>query len=125
MGAQIAAHLANAGIDVLLLDIAPGELNEQEKAKGLTLESPAVRNRIVRAGFEAAKKIKPSAFFSQAETELVSLGNFEDDLGKLANYDWIIEAIVEKLEIKRGLFARVDKVRKAGTIVTSNTSGIP
>jgi 3-hydroxyacyl-CoA dehydrogenase len=125
MGAQIAAHLANAGIEVLLLDIAPTELNEQEKAKGLTLESPAVRNRIVRAGFEAAKKIKPAAFFSAAETELISTGNFEDDLGKLTSYDWIIEAIVEKLEIKRDLFGRVDKVRKAGTIVTSNTSGIP
>ena len=124
MGAQIAAHLANAGIDVLLLDIAPAELTEQEKAKGLSLESPAVRNRVVKAGLESAKKIKPAAFFSPGLADAISVGNFEDDLGKLGGVDWIIEAIIERLEIKRDLFARVNKVRTPGTIVSSNTSGI-
>ncbi|HEY7911834.1 MAG TPA: 3-hydroxyacyl-CoA dehydrogenase family protein, partial [Blastocatellia bacterium] len=124
MGAQIAAHLANAGVEVLLLDIAPAQLNEDEQARGLTLESPRVRNRIVNAGFEAAKKIKPAAFYSPKLAELVKTGNFEDDLSKVAAADWVIEAIVEKLEVKRELFARIDELRRPGTIVSSNTSGI-
>jgi 3-hydroxyacyl-CoA dehydrogenase len=125
MGAQIAAHCANAGLDVLLLDIAPKELNSQEQARGLTLESRQVRNRIVNAGLEAAKKIKPAAFHSPKLVGLITAGNFDDDLGKVSNVDWIIEAIVEKLDIKRNLFSRVEKVCKAGTIISSNTSGIP
>lgn len=125
MGAQIAAHCANAGLEVLLFDIAPRELTKHEEARGLTLESKQVRNRIVNAGLEAAKKIKPSAFFSQKLAGLISTGNFEDDLEKLSGVDWIIEAIVEKLDIKRDLFSRVAKVRRAATIVSSNTSGIP
>jgi 3-hydroxyacyl-CoA dehydrogenase len=124
MGAQIAAHFANAGVDVLLLDIAPNTLTPQEQAKGLTLESRAVRNRIVNAGFEAAKKIKPAAFFSPSIVSLITTGNFEDDLDKLAGVDWILEAIVEKLDIKRDLYTRVERHRKPGTIVTSNTSGL-
>ena len=125
MGAQIAAHCANAGLEVLLLDIAPRELTKQEEARGLTLESKQVRNRIVNAGLEAAKKIKPAAFFSPKLAGLLTTGNFDDDLEKLSGVDWIIEAIVEKLDIKRDLFSRVAKVRRAGTIVSSNTSGIP
>src|SRR5262245_39357303 len=125
MGAQIAAHCANAGLDVLLLDIVPAELTKQEQARGLTLESKAVRNRVVNAGLDAAKKIKPAAFLSSNLASLVNTGNFDDDLEKLSAADWIIEAIVEKLDIKRDLFARVDRSRKAGTIVSSNTSGIP
>jgi 3-hydroxyacyl-CoA dehydrogenase len=124
MGAQIAAHLANAGVDVLLLDIAPAELTGDERARGLKLESPQVRNRIVNAGLEAAKKIKPAAFYSPGLASLVKTGNFEDDLAKVAEADWIIEAIVEKLEVKRELFSRIDKLRKPRTIVSSNTSGI-
>jgi 3-hydroxyacyl-CoA dehydrogenase len=124
MGAQIAAHLANAGVQVLLLDIAPKELTPAEQAKGLSLESRPVRNRIVNAGLEAAKKIKPAAFFSPKLAALIETGNFEDDLKKLAGVDWIIEAIVENLNIKRELFKQVDRVRKPGTIVSSNTSGI-
>ncbi|MCI0489822.1 MAG: 3-hydroxyacyl-CoA dehydrogenase NAD-binding domain-containing protein [Blastocatellia bacterium] len=124
MGAQIAAHLANAGVQVLLLDIAPGELTPQEEARALTLESPQVRNRIANAGLDAAKKIKPAAFFSPAAAGLITTGNFEDDLAKVSEVDWIIEAIIEKLEIKRDLFARVDRYLKPGTIVSSNTSGI-
>src|SRR6266478_1642123 len=104
MGAQIAAHLANAGIPTLLLDIVPRELTKEEQAKGLTLESKEVRNRIARAGLEAAKKAKPAAFFTPDATRLVSIGNFDDDLGKLKDCDLIIEAVVENLEIKRSLY---------------------
>ncbi|HJQ26540.1 MAG TPA: 3-hydroxyacyl-CoA dehydrogenase NAD-binding domain-containing protein [Blastocatellia bacterium] len=125
MGAQIAAHFANAGVEVLLLDIAPAELTPQEQTKGLTAESRAVRNRIVNAGFEAAKKIKPAAFFAPAVAGLITTGNFADDLAKLAGVDWIVEAIVEKLDLKRDLYARVEQHRRPGTIVTSNTSGLP
>ena len=125
MGAQIAAHIANAGLPCLLLDIAPKELTSEEQAKGLTLASPAVRNRIARAGLEAAKKAKPAAFFSPEIAEMVSVGNFEDDLPKLQSCDWIIEAVVENLEIKRSLFARLEPHLRPEAIISSNTSGIP
>jgi 3-hydroxyacyl-CoA dehydrogenase len=125
MGARIAAHLANAGIPCFLLDIAPKELNAEEKRKGLTLENPAVRNRIVLAGLEAAKKSRPAAFFTPESARLVTPGNFEDHLGWCGEVDWIIEAVAEDLEIKRSLFSRVEAIRKPGTIVTSNTSGLP
>ncbi len=125
MGAQIAAHLANAGIPCLLLDIAPKELTPEERKAGLTLESPAVRNRIANAGLEAAKKAKPAAFFSPEIASLISVGNFEDDLPKLKTCDWVIEAIVENLEIKRSLYERIEPHLGAEAIVTSNTSGIP
>ena len=125
MGAQIAAHLANAGVPTLLLDIPPRELSPDELAKGLTLESPQVRNRIARAGFEGAKKAKPAAFFTPDTASLVSIGNFDDDLAKMKDCDLIIEAVVERLDIKRSLFERVEQYRKPGSIVASNTSGIP
>jgi 3-hydroxyacyl-CoA dehydrogenase len=125
MGARIAAHLANAGIPCYLLDIIPLELNADEKRKGLTLESPAVRNRIVLAGLEGAKKSKPAAFFTPETARLVTPGNLEDNISWCGEVDWIIEAVAENLEIKRKLFTRVEAVRKAGTIVTSNTSGLP
>jgi 3-hydroxyacyl-CoA dehydrogenase len=125
MGAQIAAHLANAGIPTLLLDIAPREPSPEEHARGLTPESKEVRDRAARAGLEAAKKAKPAAFFTPEAAALVSVGNFEDDLPKLKDCDIIIEAVVENLEIKRRLFERVEKFRKPGSVVASNTSGIP
>ena len=125
MGAQIAAHLANAGVPTLLLDIVPRELTAEEKAQDLTLESKEVRNRIARAGLEAAKKAKPAAFFTLDTAGLVSIGNFEDDLAKLKECDLIIEAVVENLEIKRSLYERVEQYRRAGSIIASNTSGIP
>ncbi len=125
MGARIAAHLANAGIPCFLLDIVPFELNAEEKRKGLTLETPAVRNRIVLAGFEAARKSRPAAFFTPETARLVTPGNFDDNLALCGEVDWIIEAVAENLEIKRNLFSRVEAVRKPGTIVTSNTSGLP
>ena len=125
MGAQIAAHLANAGVPTLLLDIPPHELLTEEQAKGLTLENPQVRNRIARNGFEGAKNAKPAAFFTPELASLVSVGNFDDDFAKLKDCDLIIEAVVENLEIKRSLYERVDQYRRAGSIVASNTSGIP
>jgi len=125
MGAQIAAHLANAGVPTLLLDIAPRELTPEEQAKGLTLESSQVRNRIARNGLDAAKNAKPAAFFTPDTASLVTFGNFDDDLAKLKDRDLIVEAVVENLDIKRSLFERVEKHRKPGSIVASNTSGIP
>jgi 3-hydroxyacyl-CoA dehydrogenase len=124
MGAQIAAHFANAGVQVLLLDIPPVELTKEEQARALTIESRAVGNRFANAGLEAAKKIKPAAFFARDSASLVTTGNFEDDLSKVAEVDWIIEAVVEKLEVKRDLFAKLERHRKPGTIVSSNTSGL-
>jgi len=125
MGSRIAAHLANAGIPCFLLDIVPPELTPDEKRKGLTLENPAVRNRIVLSGLEAAKKSRPAAFFTPETARLIKPGNFDDNLEWCAQADWIIEAVAENLEIKRKLFERVEKVRKPGTLVTSNTSGLP
>ncbi len=124
MGSQIAAHLANAGINSYLLDIVPNELTEEEKAKGLTLDSSIVRNRFVNKGLDFAKTIKPAAFFDPKFTERITVGNFEDNLKWVSEVDWIIEVVVERLEPKKELLAKVDKLRKPGTIVTSNTSGI-
>lgn len=124
MGSQIAAHLANAGISSYLLDIVPNELNEEEKAKGLTLESQQVRNRFVNKGLEFAKTVKPAAFFDSKFAERITVGNFEDNLNWVSEVDWVIEVVIEKLEPKKELLAKVDKLRKPGTIVSSNTSGI-
>ncbi|MGA9884669.1 MAG: 3-hydroxyacyl-CoA dehydrogenase NAD-binding domain-containing protein [Candidatus Acidiferrales bacterium] len=125
MGSRIAAHLANAGIPCFLLDIVPTELTSDEKRKGLTTENSAVRNRIVLSGLEAAKKARPAAFFTPETARLITPGNFDDNLTWCAQADWIIEAVAEDLEIKRKLFERVEAVRKPGTLVTSNTSGLP
>jgi 3-hydroxyacyl-CoA dehydrogenase len=125
MGAQIAAHLANAGVPTLLLDIVPRELTPEEQKRGLTLDSKDVRDRIARTGFEAAGKAKPAAFFTADKTALVTVGNFDDDLPKLKGCDLIIEAVVENLDIKRALYERVEQYRRPGSIVASNTSGIP
>jgi 3-hydroxyacyl-CoA dehydrogenase len=125
MGAQIAAHLANAGIPTLLLDVAPKEPSPEEQARGLSLESKEVRERIARAGLEAAKKAKPAPFFTSGAAALVSVGNFDDDLPRIKDCDIVIEAVVENLDIKRKLFERVEQFRKPGSVVASNTSGIP
>jgi len=117
MGARIAAHFANAGLPCILLDIAPPKLPAGAPA--------AERNKIVRAGLEAAKKSKPAAFFVGGLADKVSIGNFEDDLARVAEADWIIEVVAENLEIKRKLLARVAEFRKPGAIVTTNTSGLP
>ena len=125
MGAQIAAHLANAGVPTLLLDIPPRELTPEEQKKGLTLDDPKVRGRIAQSGLDAAMKAKPAAFFVPELASLVTPGNFDDDLPRIKDCDLIIEAVVENLNIKRSLFERVEKHRRAGSIVASNTSGIP
>ena len=125
MGAAIAAHLANAGIPVYLLDVVPDRLTDKEKAAGKTLDDPQVRNRIVTAGFERAKNAKPSSFFTPETARLVAIGNVEDHFAWVAEADWVIEAIVEKLQPKRELMARVDAVRKPAASVSTNTSGIP
>jgi 3-hydroxyacyl-CoA dehydrogenase len=117
MGSRIAAHFANAGLPCILLDIAP---------PNLPADAPAgERNKIVRAGLEAAKKSKPAAFFTAALAEKIAIGNFDDDLARCAEADWIIEVVAENLEIKRKLLARVAQFRKPGAIVTTNTSGLP
>src|SRR2546421_11115046 len=127
MGAQIAAHLANAGVPTLLLDIVPKEPNvSAARPSGrATSDNPQDRNAIARAGLEAAKKAKPAAFFTADRASLVSIGNFEDDLVRLKDCDLIIEAVVENLEIKRSLYEKVEQHREPGSVVASNTSGIP
>ncbi len=125
MGAQIAAHLANAGISSYLLDIVPGEPNDEEKKAGLTIRDKAVRNRFAAAGLKRALGLKPAPFFTKEKASLITPGNFEDDLGKVGEVDWVIEVIVESLAPKRDLMKKVDALRKPGTIVSSNTSGIP
>ena len=125
MGSRIAAHLANAGIPCFLLDIAPRELSPEEERKGLSLDSPLVRNRTVAAGWKAAQNGKPAALFSPELASLVTLGNFSDNLAWLREVDWILEAITERLDIKRTLLEQVESQRRPGTIVSSNTSGIP
>ncbi len=125
MGSRIACHFANIGVEVLLLDIVPGEPNESEKAKKLTIEDKAVRNRIVNDAFQTTLKTKPASLYHKSYASRVSLGNFDDDLEKIKECDWVLEAIVENLDIKKGLFEKVDKIRKPGTLITSNTSGIP
>ncbi len=125
MGAGIAAHLTNAGIECYLLDIIPFELTEDDKKKGLTEKSPAWRNRFAANGLAAVTKSKPASFFSKKNASMIKIGNFEDNLNWLADVDWICEVVVENLKIKQELFAKVEKVVKPTCIVSTNTSGIP
>ncbi|MEI6609395.1 MAG: 3-hydroxyacyl-CoA dehydrogenase/enoyl-CoA hydratase family protein [Deltaproteobacteria bacterium] len=125
MGATIAAHLTNAGIECYLLDIIPFELTEDDKKKGLTEKSPAWRNRFAENGLAGIKKSKPASFFTKKNASMIKTGNFEDNLGVLADVDWICEVVIENLKIKQDLFAKVEKIIKPTCIVTTNTSGIP
>jgi len=125
MGAGIAAHLANAGIPVLLLDIVPSGLTSDEAKRGFTLESPQVRDRTAIAGVETVKRSRPAGFMLDANASLITIGNFTDDMPKISECDIVIEAVVENLDIKHKLFAEVDKYRKPGAVIASNTSGIP
>ncbi|GAB2763038.1 3-hydroxyacyl-CoA dehydrogenase/enoyl-CoA hydratase family protein [Rhabdobacter roseus] len=125
MGSRIACHFANIGVNVLLLDIVPKEPNDTEQAKGWTLEHPAVRNRIVNESFQSTLKASPAALYRPSFASRIKLGNFEDNLKEIKDYDWIIEVVVERLDIKKSLFEKVEALRKPGTLVTSNTSGIP
>src|SRR5690606_25599492 len=125
MGSGIACHFANIGVEVLLLDIVPKALNEAEKAKGLTLEDKAVRNRLVNSSLANALKSKPSPIYHEKFASRIQTGNLEDDIPKVSEADWIIEVVVERLDIKKKVFENLDKHRTPGTLITSNTSGIP
>ncbi len=125
MGSGIACHFANIGVEVLLLDIVPRELNGKEKAKGLTLEDKIVRNRLVNDSLKAALKSKPSPIYNQKFASRITTGNLEDDIAQISKVDWIIEVVVERLDIKKIVFENIEKHRTPGTLITSNTSGIP
>jgi len=125
MGSGIACHFANIGVDVLLLDIVPRELNGAEKAKGLSLEDNIVRNRLVNDSLKASLKSKPSPIYHQKFANRITTGNLEDDIAKVKDVDWIIEVVVERLDIKKMVFENLEKHRTPGTLITSNTSGIP
>jgi 3-hydroxyacyl-CoA dehydrogenase len=125
MGATIAAHLANVGIPSIMLDIVPPKLTAEEEKKGLTIGNPAVRNRLATMGKGNLLKVRPAALAVPEFARLIEVGNLEDHLSRLAEADWIIEAVVENLKVKQDLFRRVASVRRTGTIVSSNTSGIP
>ncbi|MBM1107620.1 enoyl-CoA hydratase/isomerase family protein [Aurantibacter crassamenti] len=125
MGSGIACHFANIGVEVLLLDIVPRELTDKEKAKGLTLTDKVVRNRLVNDSLTTALKSKPSPIYHQKFASRITTGNLDDDISKVANVDWIIEVVVERLDIKKKVFENLEKHRTPGTLITSNTSGIP
>ena len=125
MGSRIACHFANIGVEALLLDIVPKELTEAEQAQGLTLDDKKVRDRIVNDAFQSTIKSKPAALYNSKFASRITLGNFEDDMSKIADSDWVIEVVVENLDIKKVVFEQVEQYRKSGTLITSNTSGIP
>ena len=125
MGSGIACHFANIGVEVLLLDIIPRELSEIEKVKGLTLNDKLVRNRLVNDALTTSLKSSPSPIYNQKFAERISTGNVEDDLHKIKEVDWIMEVVVERLDIKKSVFEKIEKFRTPGTLITSNTSGIP
>lgn len=125
MGSRIACHFANIGCEVLLLDIQPKELTEKEAKAGLTTDSPAFKNRLVNDALQFALKSNPSPIYRKSFASRIETGNFTDDMSKIASCDWIIEVVVERLDIKQLIFAQVEQFRKAGTLISSNTSGIP
>ena len=125
MGSRIACHFAGIGIQTLLMDIAPTALNEAEAAKKLTLDHPAVKNRIVNEALAAALKSNPSPIYTREVVKRIKTGNFTDNMKDIAGCDWVIEVVIERLDIKQQVFTEVEKYRKPGTLITSNTSGIP
>ena len=125
MGSGIACHFANIGVEVLLLDIVPFSLSEKEEAKGLTLQDKAVRNRLVNDALNASIKSKPAPLYNLKFADRITTGNLDDDIQKVASADWIIEVVVERLDIKKQVFEKLEKYRTPGTLITSNTSGIP
>ena len=125
MGSAIACHFANIGCQVMLLDIAPKDLTEDEKAKGLSIDHKLVKNRIVQTSFDRSIKSNPGPLYSKKFLSRITLGNFDDDLPKIKDADWTIEVVVENLEVKQKVYQEVEKYRKPGTLITSNTSGIP
>jgi 3-hydroxyacyl-CoA dehydrogenase len=124
MGSGIACHFANIGVEVLLMDIVPSALNDKEKASGLTIDDKVVRNRIVNNSLSTSLKSKPSPIYKKDFANRITTGNFDDDFYRISDSDWIIEVVIENLEIKKSVFNRVDSHRKAGSLVTTNTSGI-
>ncbi|MEJ2023876.1 MAG: 3-hydroxyacyl-CoA dehydrogenase NAD-binding domain-containing protein, partial [Deltaproteobacteria bacterium] len=124
MGATIAAQLANVGIETILLDIVPPQLTEDDKKKGLTKEDPVFRNRFSRNGVQGALKSKPASFYIPENAKLITIGNLEDNLSWLSEVDWIIEVVVERLDIKQSVFEKIESVLSPDTVITSNTSGI-
>ena len=118
MGSAIACHFANIGCQVLLLDVVPKELTDEEKSRGLSLESKVVRNRIVQSSFDRSIKSNPGPLYSKKFVSRVTLGNFSDDLPKIKDYDWTIEVVVENLQIKQKVYEDVEKHRKPGTLIT-------
>lgn len=125
MGSGIAAHFANIGVEVLLLDIVPFELTEAESKKGLTKDDPAVRNRIATENLAKLKKSSPALLYSPKFADRITVGNFDDNMKEIKDTDWIIEVVVERLDIKKSVYERIEEFRKPGTLVSSNTSGIP
>lgn len=125
MGSRIACHFANIGCDVLLLDIVPKEANDKETAKGLSITDKAVRNRIVNDALQFALTSNPSPIYRKSFASRIKTGNFDDDMHLIANCDWIIEVVIERLDIKQQVFEKVEQYRKPGTLISSNTSGIP
>src|SRR5512145_530214 len=124
MGATIAAHLTNAGIECYLLDIIPFELTDADKKQGLTEKSPAWRNRFAANGLAGVTKAKPAAFFTKKNASMITIGNLEDNLNMLKDVDWVCEVVIENLKIKQELFAKLEKVLKPDCIISTNTSGI-
>ena len=124
MGATIAAQLANVGIETVLLDIVPPEMTDDDKKRGLTKESKAFRDKLSQNGLNIALKSKPASFYIPKNAKLITIGNLEDNLEWLRDVDWIIEVVVERLDIKKSVFEKIETVLTPGTIVTSNTSGI-
>jgi len=125
MGSRIACHFANVGCEVILLDILPRELSPDEQLRGMTLENKVVRNRVVNSSLDAALKSNPSPIYRKSFANRITTGNFEDDMGRIAQCDWIIEVVVERIDIKKLIFDQVEKHRTLGTLISSNTSGIP
>ena len=125
MGATIAAHLANVGIPSIMLDIVPKKLTPEEEKKGLDFQHPEVRNRFAMMGKQNLLRSRTAALALPEFASLIEVGNFEDHMARLTEVDWIIEVVVENLKIKQDLFKKVAAVRRPGTIVSSNTSGIP
>jgi len=125
MGSRIACHFANVGVNVLLLDISPKELSDEEKKKGLSLDSLQVKNRIVNAALQSTLKANPSSIYKKSFASKISTGNFSDNMKDVSGCDWIIEVVIENLDIKKKIFEEVEKYRTPGTLITSNTSGIP
>ena len=125
MGSRMACHFANIGVEVLLLDVVPKELTAEEQAKGADLNSKTVRNRIVNSALENTLKTNPSAVFSKKFAANITTGNFDDNMKDIVSCDWVIEVVVEKLEIKKLIYDQVEQYRTHGTLISSNTSGIP